>query len=329
MVLHATGRNIWKSNYFEHYNREQRTTIWRQAPAMNIDALRTFIEVIETGSLVGAARRLNVTQSTVTARMDRLEEEVGQKLLHRYKSGAELTSAGFTFQRYAELMLQVWRRAKSEASLPEGVTGACNLGCDFDLWENLGERFVAFVHEHCPGVGIAAWPGEQLQLDRWLGNGLVDVALCYAPQAREPLTARLLFDDDLVLVAAGRACAGSAYIYVDHGDEFRRQHAIAFPTESTPAVVLASSRWGIDYLLRWGGSGYLPLRHARAHIASGGLALVPGARRFKRSIYAVWNPQSTASWDWFQAALARVGEVGEAGDLPPSGGRGSVGSQEL
>ena len=91
---------------------------------MNIDALRTFIEVIETGSLVGAARRLNVTQSTVTARMDRLEEEVGQKLLHRYKSGAELTSAGFTFQRYAELMLQGWRRAKSEASLPEGVTGA-------------------------------------------------------------------------------------------------------------------------------------------------------------------------------------------------------------
>lgn len=294
---------------------------------MNIDALATFIEVIETGSLVGAARRLNVTQSTVTARLDRLEEDVGQKLLHRYKSGAELTSAGFTFQRYAELMLQVWRRAKSEASLPEGVTGACNLGCDFDLWENLGERFVAFVHEHCSGVGIAAWPGEQLQLDRWLGNGLVDVALCYAPQAREPLTARLLFDDDLVLVRADRAAgAGSAYIYVDHGDEFRRQHAIAFPTESTPAVVLASSRWAIDYLLRWGGSGYLPLRHARTHVEAGRLALVPEAWRFKRRIYAVWNPQSTSSWDWFQAALAHVGE---GADLSFGGRKGGTPPQEL
>jgi len=298
---------------------------------MNIDGLLTFIEVIETGSLVGAARRLNVTQSTVTARMDRLEEDVGQKLLHRYKSGAELTSAGFTFQRYAELMLQVWRRAKSEASLPEGVTGACNLGCDFDLWENLGERFVAFVREHCPGVGIAAWPGEQLQLDRWLGNGLVDVALCYAPQAREPLNARLLFDDDLVLVAADRgggagSAPGSAYVYVDHGDEFRRQHAIAFPTEATPAVVLASSRWAIDYLFRWGGSGYLPLRHARVHIEAGRLTLVPGARRFKRRIYAVWNPESTAGWDWFEAALA---QVGGAGDLPPEGRRRGIAPQEL
>jgi DNA-binding transcriptional LysR family regulator len=53
---------------------------------MNLDALRTFLEVIETRSLVAASRRLHVTQSTVTARLNSLEEEIGQKLLHRGKS---------------------------------------------------------------------------------------------------------------------------------------------------------------------------------------------------------------------------------------------------
>ncbi len=297
---------------------------------MNINGLQTFIEVVETGSLVGAARRLNVTQSTVTARMDRLEDKIGQKLVHRYKSGVELTAAGFTFQRYAELMIQVWRRAKADTSLPAGVTGACNLGCAFDLWENVGERLVAYVRENLPAIGIAVWPGAQQELDQWLGNGLIDVALCYSPKAREPLTARLLLDDDLVLVAADHGGdAGNAYVYVDHGDEFRRQHAIAFPTDATPAVLLASSRWAIDHLFRWGGRGYLPLRHARVHLDAGMMTLAPEAPRFKRRIYAVWNTHSTAAWDWFEAALAHVGESGE---LPPArraGGRRAIAPQEL
>ena len=57
---------------------------------MNLDELRTFLEVVDSGSLVTAARRLNVTPSTVTARINGLEDEIGQKLLHRHKSGAEL-----------------------------------------------------------------------------------------------------------------------------------------------------------------------------------------------------------------------------------------------
>jgi len=41
---------------------------------MNLNEVRTFLEVIETGSLVAASQRLNVTQSTVTARISALEE---------------------------------------------------------------------------------------------------------------------------------------------------------------------------------------------------------------------------------------------------------------
>src|ERR1700754_2442260 len=138
---------------------------------MNLEELRTFLEVIETGSLVAASRRLNVTQSTVTARINGLEEEVGQKLLHRNKSGAELTSPGFKFKRYAELMVQLWSQARYEVSLPKGFVGVCNLGLDFDLWDDAGRAFLEFVRAEAPGVALAIWPGEQRQLDRWLSIG--------------------------------------------------------------------------------------------------------------------------------------------------------------
>ena len=240
---------------------------------MNLEELRTFLEVIDSGSLVAASKRLHVTQSTVTARVNALEDEIGQKLVHRNKSGAELTSAGFKFKRYAEVMVQLWRQARYEVSLPKGFDGVCNLGLEFDLWNDVGQRFIDHVHEHCPGVAIAAWPGEQRQLDRWLHMGLIDVAFCYAPQAGEDFASRVLFDDELVLVSSERAALArldADYLYVDHGDEFRRQHAPTFPGESTAALTIASSDWALDRLSRKGGSGYLPRRHALAAVAAGG-----------------------------------------------------------
>jgi DNA-binding transcriptional LysR family regulator len=47
---------------------------------MNLANLETFLKIVETGSLVRASEALNVTQSTVTARMKSLEDELGQTL---------------------------------------------------------------------------------------------------------------------------------------------------------------------------------------------------------------------------------------------------------
>ena len=61
---------------------------------MNLTSLQTFLAILETGSLVRAADKLNVTQSTVTARLKTLEEELGQVLINRQKSGATLRRPG-------------------------------------------------------------------------------------------------------------------------------------------------------------------------------------------------------------------------------------------
>lgn len=274
---------------------------------MNLEELRTYLAVLETGSMVAASRRLNVTQSTVTARLNGLEAELGQRLLHRHKSGTEPTSAGFKFRRYAELMVQLWRQARYEVSLPKGFEGVCNIGLEYDLWPDVGRRFLDYVRENCPAVAIAAWPGEQQQIDRWLNIGLIDLAFCYRPQSGENFASRLLFDDELLLVSSRETAVpelDSSYVYVDHGDEFRRQHAEAFPGETTSGITIAASDWALDRLLREGGSGYLPCRHAKDMLASGQLHVVAGAPVFRRSVYAVENARTVRNWPWYEGAIA-------------------------
>lgn len=274
---------------------------------MNLEEVRTFLEVIESGSLVRASRRLNVTQSTVTARMNALEDEIGQTLVHRHKSGAELTAAGFKFKRYAEVMVRLWRQARYEVSLPTGFGSVCNLGLEFDLWCDVGQRFIDHVHEHCPTVAIAAWPAEQRQLDRWLNMGLIDIAFCFAPQAGENFASRVLLDDELLLVSrqppAGRTL-DAGYLYVDHGDEFRRQHAAAFPGEATSALTIASSDWALDLLLRKGGSGYLPRRHVTRFLDDGRMFAAAEAPVFRRRVYVVETAETVRDWAWYAEALA-------------------------
>lgn len=285
---------------------------------MNLEELRTFLEVIDAGSLVAASRRLNVTQSTVTARMNALEQSLGQTLVHRHKSGATLTAAGFKFQRYAEVMVQLWRRARSEVSLPAGFDGVCNLGLEFDLWSGVGQRLLDYVREQCPAVAIAAWPGEQRQLDRWLNMGLIDVAICYSPQSGEGFTSRELFDDELVLVSSrvgASADLGPDYVYVDHGDEFRRQHAAAFPDQASAAVTLAASEWAVDLLLRKGGAGYLPHRLAQPLVQAARLHPVADAPVFSRRVYVVEAIGAVRQWPWYAAALAAA----RPPDSPPRG----------
>ncbi|WP_373502285.1 LysR family transcriptional regulator [Aestuariivirga sp.] len=273
---------------------------------MNLDELRTFLEVVDTGNLVTAARRLNVTPSTVTARINGLEEEIGQKLLHRNKSGAELTSPGFKFKRYAEVMVQLWGQALSEVSLPRGFEGVCNVGLDFDLWNGFGQHFLAHVRETNPGIALAFWPGEQRMIDRWLSIGLVDIAFCYAPQAGERFASRVLFDDELILVSLDemdQPRLDATYVYVDHGDEFRRQHAAAFPGDVTSALVIASSDWALDHLLASGGSGYLPRRHVADALKRGELRAVKNAPAFTRRVHVVENAQTVRGWAWYGPAL--------------------------
>ena len=68
---------------------------------MDLEDLRTFVEVADAGGVSSAARRLGVSKSIVSRRLFRLEAEIGVQLLARTTRGAALTEAGATFREHA------------------------------------------------------------------------------------------------------------------------------------------------------------------------------------------------------------------------------------
>lgn len=86
---------------------------------MDIDELRTFVEVADSGGVSPAARRLGVSKSIVSRRLLRLEAELGVQLLARSTRGAALTEAGITFRDHAARACAEIDTAK-EAILPAG-----------------------------------------------------------------------------------------------------------------------------------------------------------------------------------------------------------------
>src|SRR5579875_1599327 len=101
---------------------------------MDIELVRTFLEIVGAGSFVGAGSHLNVTQSTVSMRVRLLEEQLGVRLFVRNKGGAALTPAGQQFQRHATALVRIWQQARQDVALPSGFRATLRIGGEAGLW---------------------------------------------------------------------------------------------------------------------------------------------------------------------------------------------------
>ncbi|ANL33884.1 LysR family transcriptional regulator protein [Rhizobium phaseoli] len=86
---------------------------------MEIEDIRTFVEVADAGGVTPAAQRLGISKSMVSRRIARLEAELGAQLLSRTTRGIALTEEGATFRDYAA-RISAEIDAARETILPAG-----------------------------------------------------------------------------------------------------------------------------------------------------------------------------------------------------------------
>jgi DNA-binding transcriptional LysR family regulator len=72
-----------------------------------IETLRTFVRVVETGSLSAVAREMNASQSTISRHINQLEEHFGVRLLHRTTRHLSLTDDGAGLNDHAKRILEL------------------------------------------------------------------------------------------------------------------------------------------------------------------------------------------------------------------------------
>lgn len=285
---------------------------------MNIEHLRTFLEVAETGNFNRASARLNVTQSTVSARIRTLEEQLDRTLFVRAHHGAELTAAGRQFQPYALTAVRAWQQARQRIALPEGLHAALGLGIQVNLWERLIPNWMRWMRDHATDVALQIEADYSESLNRQLTDGLLDIGVLYLPRTMSGFVIETLLDERLILVSteprAARAGWEEGYVFVHWGDDFRAAHSQAYPEMMTPAISVGLGAIGLRHILDNGGSGYFLESTVRGLIAAGRLHRVRNAATFRRPTYLVY-PSSPADPDLLQAALdgLRAVAAGETG----------------
>ena len=93
-----------------------------------IDLLRTFIRIVDAGSLSAAATQLGTTQPTVSRRPQALERSLGLQLLNRSTHRMQLTGDGERCYGFARQVLESWARWKPSCSA-RVTTRAARFGC--------------------------------------------------------------------------------------------------------------------------------------------------------------------------------------------------------
>ena len=257
---------------------------------MDTELARTFLTVVSAGNFSGAADRLHVSQSTVSTRINVLEEQLRCRLFVRNKAGTTLTAAGHRFQRHAATLVQTVVQAHHDIGLPEGAAGTLAVGGRIGLWEEFLLRWLPLMQRARPDVSIRIESALEPELMHGLIEGRLDIGVMYTPQSRPGLKVEHLFDDRLVMIATDAQSAPepqSGYVLVDWGSEFQARHSASFP-DFGGALLSANVGWlGLQHILQHGGSGYFPGRIVAPHLAAGTLHLVVDAPHFIMPAYAI------------------------------------------
>lgn len=261
---------------------------------MDTELARTFLEIVSTRSFVRAAERLNVAQTTVSARIRLLEQQLGRTLFVRNKSGASLTPAGEQFLRYAPGFVQLWQRARQQISVPPGHRAILTVGGEVSLWQPLVLDWVVWMRSSLRDIALRVHIDVPQDLINHVASGMVDVALMYAPQHLPGLKIDLLSEEELVLVTTDPESSplhDIDYVHIDWGSDFTLHHGASFP-EATPSMFVNLGPLALSYILAAGGSGYFRKRAVQPFIESGVLQLIPGAPQFSYPIYVVYSANS-------------------------------------
>ncbi len=145
-------------------------------PLLDVDVLRTFVAIAETGSFSGAAEAVFRTPSAVSMQIKKMEEMLGKPLFVRDSRSVMLTADGEMLLGYARRILAINREAVAKFIAPD-IAGEVRLGAPDDVSERfLPDMLRRFSQSH-PGVTVNVVVENTSELVARLAKGTLDMAM--------------------------------------------------------------------------------------------------------------------------------------------------------
>jgi DNA-binding transcriptional LysR family regulator len=172
---------------------------------MEFDDVRAFVSIADTGSVSGAARDLNVTQSAVTRRLQRLETSLGTTLLDRRTRPVMLTGVGQAALERCRRLLNDVREVRAAASNGRLPVGEIRMGVAHALTELTLKEPVGQVRRKFPKIALQLRTGWSRELLEGVRLGALDAAVILLPAGEHvpaDVTGNQMGKERLVLVAS-------------------------------------------------------------------------------------------------------------------------------
>ena len=149
---------------------------------MDIDDVRTFVAVVEAGSVSRAAAEMNLTQPAVTRRVQRLEGAVGASLLDRRRRPFCLTRVGRAAVERCRRLLWTAEELRALGLDPRVPSGEVRIGVAHALTELAFSQPVDEVRRAFPRVALRLRTGWSRELLERVRTGALDAAAILLPE---------------------------------------------------------------------------------------------------------------------------------------------------
>ncbi len=180
---------------------------------MNLEQLRGFVEIAESGHFTRAAQQLHLAQPSLSRQISTLERELGAELFHRARGHIGLTAAGEALLPLARRMLEDAAAIHDEMAELAGLQrGRVRLGATPTLCITLLAEAVSAFHAQHPGIELQLSEGGSRLLTDQLAVGALDFALLPSSEGPAVAGVRLsrtpLLTEELVVIAAASGATG-------------------------------------------------------------------------------------------------------------------------
>ncbi len=169
---------------------------------MDIVLLKTFMSVVEKGSLSAAALDMNCVQSNITARIRRLESHLGQPVFVRGRGGAALTEYGHRVRDHAEDLIARFEAAEHELLDLAGKSAPLRLGAMETTAATRLPKVLKELKQRTPRSSISLQTGATGDLLSKIWERKIDAAFVAGPVDENRFKAIRVFEEELVKISA-------------------------------------------------------------------------------------------------------------------------------
>lgn len=278
----------------------------------DLSTLDLFVSVAELGSVGRAAQAHGISQPSASARLARLERQLGVSLLSRSRRGTTLTPVGEVVIAWARVVVaSAQTLSDGVESLRRDKQARLTIAASLTVAEHLLPHWLLRLRRAHPDLDVAVTVENSHEVARRVRSGEADVGFVESPQSPDDLTSAQVGSDRLTLIVApgyplaararrgipARHLADLPLLLRERGsgtrDTFLHAFAAALGAHSaeTPhAIELGSTTTIVATARAGGGVGVVSARAVAAEIAAGTLVELPVPELdLTRPLHAVWR----------------------------------------